>query len=178
VNEAFYFPAGSLTEAADASDLDAFRRGWYSRALHAMGEPSLSCGTSGPESYRFLWLRTWGRPVAVRFRADAAALDVVELDGAGGYDPGKVLRKASEHLGPADSAALRSALEAAAIWSMPPESTRMGLDGAQWILEARREGEYRVIDRWSPEPGPFRALCELLIRQAGVQLDSGANALY
>jgi hypothetical protein len=28
----------------------------------------------------------------------------------------------------------------------------VGLDGAQWIIEGIKGGEYHVIDRWSPEP--------------------------
>src|SRR3546814_11536268 len=29
-----------------------------------------------------------------------------------------------------------------------------GLDGAQWILEAVKGGQYYLVDRWSPRPEP------------------------
>ncbi len=179
MNETHYFPIGALT--CDAGVDDAFRRAWYSRALEAMGEPSLSGGTIGQETYRFLWLRTWSRPVVVRFGLDTAPvrLHVIELDGAGGFDQGKVSRRDAEQLGPEDSLALLHALESADIWSMPTEDPKVGLDGAQWILEARRGDAYRAIDRWSPDAGPYRTLCELLLRKARVQFDPrGRNGLY
>jgi hypothetical protein len=81
-SDQFFFPDGSLG------------RRWYSQHLRAMSEPSLSCGRPKGEVYRFLWLRTWGRPVAVRVEAAPGDLFVaaVELDGAAGR-PGKVSRR-------------------------------------------------------------------------------------
>jgi hypothetical protein len=144
-----------------------------------MRELALSCGDVPADTYRFLWLRSWGRPVAVRFHLGelAMSLNIVELDGAGGYDPGRVSRRTAIQLSPSESAKLRHALDLSNIWSSA-EDARQGFDGAQWILEARSDGGYRVVDQWSPKPGAFRALCELLIRLARVRLDSGANALY
>jgi hypothetical protein len=75
-----FFPQGELYSLR--SDLDAFVREWYSMHLRAMGEPSLSCGLpSEEEVYRFLWLRTFHHPIAVRIvrTADGAKLDVTEL---------------------------------------------------------------------------------------------------
>ena len=57
-----YFPD------AKSGGLDDFVRGWYGKHLTVMREPSLWLARSSPrESYRFTWLRTWGRPVAIRF---------------------------------------------------------------------------------------------------------------
>src|SRR3989441_4894829 len=74
-----YFPIG-LLEPRDSRG-DAFRRRWYSSHLRAMGESSISCGADSMETYRFLWLRTFHRPVSVRIakRGDGAKLTVVEL---------------------------------------------------------------------------------------------------
>src|SRR6266481_2721376 len=62
----FFFPKGALGQRGSQFDEDAFNREWYSKHLRSMAEPSLSCGEPRGESYRFLWLRTWGRPIAVR----------------------------------------------------------------------------------------------------------------
>jgi len=59
-----YFPVGTFGPL----NSDLFVREWYSKHLVAMEEPSLSCGVlEDTETYRFLWLRTFHNPVAVRF---------------------------------------------------------------------------------------------------------------
>jgi hypothetical protein len=64
-----------------------------------MGEPSLldvSRQDSTVEIYRFLWLRSFHHPIAVRLsvRKDGSALLISkETDGKGGYKPGKLIRK-------------------------------------------------------------------------------------
>src|SRR5688572_20568151 len=62
-----YFPDRIFDEEQRVDDLVDT---WYSKHLRAMGEPSLvSLSSRGPrdiEAYRFLWLPTWGHPVAVR----------------------------------------------------------------------------------------------------------------
>ena len=67
---------------------------WYSKHLRAMKEPSLWKLAQNDRSavvYRFLWLPTFDRPVSVRLvkSGESALLDAVELDGRGGYEPGK-----------------------------------------------------------------------------------------
>src|SRR5215468_3618237 len=87
-----YFPVGTF----GPRNSDLFVREWYSNHLVAMGELSLSCGVlQDTETYRFLWLRTFHNPVAVRVfrRGDDYDLEGVILDGAGGYNPGHVSRR-------------------------------------------------------------------------------------
>ena len=52
--------------------------------------PRTDCGL---ESYRFLWLRTFHKPIAVRvWSADSRYYLVVkELSGQGGYEPGRII---------------------------------------------------------------------------------------
>lgn len=52
---------------------DDFVRGWYSSHLRSMAEPSLSCGAI-EDSYRFVWLRSFHSPVAVRMYRDRDGL--------------------------------------------------------------------------------------------------------
>jgi hypothetical protein len=149
-----YFPAGVL---GDTSDEHQFRADWYSKHLTAMGEPSLwelSRQDSTVEVYRFLWLRTFHHPISVRLavRKDGTALLVSkEMDGMGGYEPGKLIRNTTAPLSKEQTELFRGRVEDFAIWKLPTrQSDGIGLDGAQWIIEMAKSGRYHVIDRWSP----------------------------
>ena len=163
----FFFPQRVLGERLPQFDEDAFTREWYSKHLRAMAEPSLSCGQSSGESYRFLWLRTWGRPIAVRIETGPSnTLTAVELDGAGGYEPGKVSRRVQRPLNGDEWKTLSHALKTTGFWKMPGRLPNHGFDGARWIL--RSERDYHVVDRWSPATGAYREFCLMLVKLAGL----------
>lgn len=165
----FFFPMVVLGERRPQFDHDAFRREWYSKHLRAMAEPSLSCGESPGESYRFLWLRTFGHPIAVRVEtARSNTLTAVELDGAGGYEPGKISRRVQRQLSTEEWKGLSEALKATDFWNMPGQSGDLGLDGAQWIMEGRSGHDYHVVDRWMPPAGAYRELCLMLVKFSGL----------
>jgi len=172
----YFIPRGIVSP--DRPDRDVFVREWYSKHLRVMGEPSLSCGpTSAVETYRLLWLRTFHRPVAVRVSRDGrdSRLGVVELTGAGGYEPGRIAARSERVLSEADWKDLSAALSKLSFWSMPtqaPKSASVGLDGAQWILEGRRGlADYHIVDRWSPWEGAYRDVGLMFISLAGISVD-------
>lgn len=71
---------------------DARTRCWYSAHLDAMEErPLREAVSTGGEAYRFLWLRTFHRPVVIRVvaRNGQIVLETKETDGHGGYAPGR-----------------------------------------------------------------------------------------
>ena len=154
----YYFPNGALNQADERSD--TFIRGWYSSQLTAMAEPSLSCGLRPGQEYRFTWLRTFHHPVVVRVSQNQGrvSLTAIELNGAGGYEPGKVLRRKEATLSNAQFRDLQAALAGASFWSIPTTEENSGLDGAEWIVEASDNGRYHVVVRWSPNDGPIHAL--------------------
>ena len=137
------------------------REGWYGKHLRAAGEGRL-CGRAGvEEAYRFTWLRTFHAPVVVRVekRGGRYVLTAKQLDGAGGYEPGGLVANRTVQLGSGEWAHLRVLLDSAAFWSPGPmtEDPRIGLDGAQWILEGVHGHRYQAVDLWSPEEtGPGR----------------------
>jgi hypothetical protein len=135
LDDSFFFPPGTLGPRRARFDEDAFRRQWYSSHLRAMTEPSLSCGNLEGETYRFLWLRTFHPPIAVRLTVTQGTARIlsVQLSGAGGYHPGTVVHRTEHLLPPQEWNQVRDAINVAHFWQMGAwEGKPGGLDGAQW----------------------------------------------
>jgi hypothetical protein len=160
----YYFANGALDSSRPK--IDRMLREWYSKYLRAALEPSLSCGR-GPDgfAYRFLWLRSAHRPISIRIEKEGPlfALHAVELDGAGGSEPGGIVRRIDRALSPAERDKFQARLAAVGFWELRKNQDRFGLDGAQWILEGAEDDRYQVVERWSPGPGAYRDFCLLLI---------------
>ncbi len=169
-----YFPPGQLSERAEA---DAFITEWYSGALAALREPSLLQNVlGGCETYRFLWLRTFDPPIALRLEGGSdgwGVLTVKVADGTGGYNPGTLHYESAVAVNPTQVQRLRVLLDRAGFWESPTQEPMTGtvnVDGARWVFEATKEGRYHVLDRWSPSSGPYRAAALLLVRLARLQI--------
>jgi hypothetical protein len=156
-----YFPPAAL----QVSTAD-----WYSKHLTALQEPSLYAMRTerGTEVYRFLWLRTFHHPVAVRVvcKEDGDTIVCKTCAGAGGYEPGRLILNRSAPFSPQQKTQLKTLLESSGFWELPSKDTSLGLDGSQWIVEAVKDGRYHIVDRWSPQSGAVRDLGLFLI-QAG-----------
>ncbi len=155
-----YFPQSIFAEKRDDGD---FRARWYSRNLRALREPSLLNLSANAVVYRFTWLRTFHHPICVRItiRDDNAATVVWKVaSGQAGYDPGRLVTNSQRDIGGVQLDRIRNLLRQIDLPHQPTEldSDLVGLDGAQWILEASEHGNYTVLDRWSPENGPLREL--------------------
>jgi hypothetical protein len=146
-----YFPTGILD--ADIDPNFRFpRQRWYAKHLRAMSEPSLfaSANDKTMQAYRFLWLRTFNRPVAVRVVIGADGTGTVNtkvLDGAGGYSPGKVIVDRSNEVKKEQVQAFFKLLADTNFWTIETEQHSSGKDGAQWIVEGLQDGRYHVVDR-------------------------------
>ena len=170
----YFFPKSAFS-TGEGQD-DQFTRTWYTKHLKAMSEPSLSCGlVNGEDTYRFIWLRTFHHPIAVKITLTKSQikLEAKELSGAGGYEPGKILRKTNKILTNAQWENVLSSVAKAKFWNDQPKVTLLGLDGAQWIYEARRGTSYRVIERWTPDDKNYRNLGLTMIRLAGWLVPEG-----
>ena len=154
-----FFPKSSLDPRGDD-----FKANWYSTQLRALQEPSLFALATNrkAESYRFLWLRTFHHPVAVRvdLQADGSWMLVTKVaNGAGGYSPGSVTTNTSRQLTAHEVQSFRSKVESGGFWNAPsPINDQTGTDGSQWIIEGVKAGRYHVVDRWMPKNGPARDL--------------------
>jgi hypothetical protein len=168
-----YFPPGTLDDTAQSSH---FKEQWYSDQLQALKELSLweLSKTQKTQTYRFLWLRTFHRPISVRLdihQDGTALLTTKATDGQGGYKPGRLVLGKTRALTKEQTSWALDRIKEVGYWGLPTyekpkegvgpngeKTVQIGLDGAQWILEGVKNGKYQVTDRWSPESGPIRSL--------------------
>ena len=62
-------------------------------------------------------------------------------------------------------------MENAGLWEAPDKDDRLGLDGAEWVVEGRRKGQYQFRSVWSPDDKSFpqyRKACEYMLTLAGI----------
>jgi len=168
-----YFPAGALFSRPD---MDARKRQWYGYQLIALREASLSnpLPPEGCQTVRFLWLRTFDHPVAIRVsqqRDGSARLVVKMASGAGGYDPGALVLNRSRNLTPEELRAFLAAFEDASFWSLSNDE-KVGFDGSHWILEGATHDRYHIVDWRSPSSGAIRDVGLKLIALAGLQSET------
>jgi hypothetical protein len=149
-----YFPVGVFSWECPSSE------------LREMDEPSLweVSQKSKREVYRFLWLRTFHQPIAVRLtiNPDGSGDLVAKLmGGKGGYDTGLLASNEQSHLPPVEARSFIEKLMKADFWTLSPTRFQdsYGRDGAMWIVEGTKNGTYHVVARWSPRDGPYRDAC-------------------
>jgi len=169
---------------------------WYSKKLVAMGEPSLSCGVlEDAETYRFLWIPAFLDSVAVRVfrRGDDYGLEAVILGpghyvpGADRYDlpsldryyPGDVSRRVTRALSRDEWQTVIARLDEIQFWQMRPTGCyfvpcdlrggNSDADGARWIVEARRNGRYHIVDRLYGPDSTLRSVGRLFTNLANLK---------
>jgi hypothetical protein len=151
--------------------LDSFVVKWYAGQLSALKEPSLfeAKQDSTIQSYRFLWLRTFHHPVAIRVRIypdGTGTLFTKVAGGAGGYKPGNLILNKAVSLTEERVRNVLERIQRLKYWMLPlRDANARGLDGAQWVMEGIDHGKYRLIDRWSPKEGPVRELGLYFLRE-------------
>jgi hypothetical protein len=116
--------------------------------------------------------------VRIQRSGSSIILRAVELDGAGGYAPGKIDKEVNKELSPAELETVVAKLDKTGFWQMEPreDPSRIGLDGATWILEGSRNGKYQVVDRWSPQSGDFRDACLFFLQLSNLM--TPADRIY
>ncbi|MEY2407681.1 MAG: hypothetical protein QOF48_351 [Verrucomicrobiota bacterium] len=152
-----FFPAGAVKAA-----------GWYSRTLQSMTEHLLYQQSTNKtvEQYRFLWLRTFHKPIAVRIWKDSAGitLRVIRLSGTGGNDPGKIERDESFALTADQWKGFLKLLEKSSFWASPvTDRSWRYRDGSVWVLEGQAGGNYHVLDHQSLTPDDGRHLEDFVL---------------
>lgn len=128
-----------------------FSINWYSKHLKALREPVLS-DTLPTKVFRFTWLRTFDNPIVIGIENynNTVTLYWKVSDGAGGYEPGKLIEEKRKNLSKKEWKLIVDKVNAINFWSLPStENEILGTDGSQWILEGKELGKYHFVDRWS-----------------------------
>lgn len=150
-----------------------FVLGWYSGQLFALKEP-LVYNQTNRTIYRFTWLRTFHKPVAIRLEKtdNSCTLYWKQASGAGGYDPGELTVNSSKQLTKAQWNKFISLLQSTDFWNMTTKSKDdMGNDGSQWIIEGMENGKYHVVDRWTPRKNNFHKCGQYLIELTDLKVN-------
>jgi hypothetical protein len=112
-----------------------------------------------------------GRQQQEQIRIDVSAhgrprLTTKMTNGAGGYEPGHILQNSTSTLTRDQTEWFLGKIEDNKFWKLSAvDKTRMGLDGGQWIIEGVKDGNYHIVDRWSPEGGPVRTIGLLMLHK-------------
>jgi len=167
-SDSLYFP---IAQFHGYSIADTMKAQWYSYMLLGLKEPIIFNDSSSKEIFRFTWLRSFHHPISIRIvkSNDKIYLYSKEADGAGGYQPGRIIFDETRILSIDDWNTFMDYVKS--INSGPKYVERDGLDGAQWILEEKSSRGYHVTDKWSPDEGDrFRECCEFLLRLSGIKI--------
>ena len=169
--DAYYFPIGTFSPLAGTpSSEDDVRRRWYAKHLRALEQASLICGPAPATAYRFTYLRSFHRPIVVQVDVSQDRqrwLSAWEANGAGGYEPGEVIRRLRRLLAPQEWADLQRRLAAADVCTLDASKASNAHDGASWVVEVKERGSYCAVARQSPKDATLRALGLFFIEASG-----------
>ncbi len=169
-----YFPPQTFTSPAAS-----FQTYWYSRDLFALGQRPLWPPSPSATVFRFTYLGAFTGPKCVML--------TVLPDGSGTVSM-KALNPSHDQLSIDESKAASAeqvsrffdALKKANYWNAAAEVPSRGLDGAEWIIEGVRDGQYRIVLRWcpgveshAPETLAFADAARLLFEFAGHKYKGG-----
>jgi hypothetical protein len=154
------FPKGSL---GPTPRQDEFKQAWYSSELKALQESSLFALAKdrSTECYRFLWLRTFHHPVAIRLdiNPDGSGILTTKIaSGAAGFNPGILREDRKIAMDQQQIRMFQTRVDQVGFWRLGPDTKPGGNDGAKWIIEGVKDGKYHLVDRWSPKTGAIRVL--------------------
>lgn len=147
-----------------------FHINWYARHLDALDEPVLS-DSLPTKVFRFTWLRTFHNPIVIGLENnnDSIILYWKVCDGAGGYEPGKIIENKNKILTKKEWDDFVVNVNSINFWNLPTtQSGILGTDGAQWILEGKKLGKYHVVDRWSG--GTIENICLKLLELTNIKI--------
>ena len=146
---------------------------YFSRHLKALKEPKLYENYEY-EAYRFTWLRTFNNPVAIRLekREDKYFLFVKKTNGAGGYNPGRLVRNYQVKITQEQWDEVQRKIYNMNFWSVPTiEQTNMiVMDGSTWIFEAKKGEKYHMAYRHATQGSEVKELCMLLLNMSGLRI--------
>jgi len=162
-----YFPIGLFSEFADASEWVAR---WYASELRKLAEPSLWTATpkQGAALFRFTVIPCRAPSFIVRLAVDSDGSGTLTTKWrvrSNGATEASDVRQESMPVGSEQVKKFVELLNDADFWSMPAEKPAQGLDGQEWLLESKQNGEYHIVDRWNGVmEDSYHKACEYLYK--------------
>ncbi len=146
---------------------------WFSKQLNGLGEPIISEKYKN-ETYRFTWLRTFHNPISVRIekRIDKYFLTLKRTNGAGGYEPGKLINNEEFQISDEEWNNIKMKIYNINFWKIPTieMSNFIVADGAIWILEANKEKSYKMVYRNSASKSEVKEICKYLLKLSKLKI--------
>jgi hypothetical protein len=146
----------------------SFLNGEYSNFLVPLSEASLWEASRDLKicAYQFSWWRTFDARIVVRLTLPDNGSSILQVKIWGRMsDYYRTLKLTNFQVNQ-----FLSKLEETNFWSMPSTHQRHGFDGARWIIEGVRDGQYHVVNRWCPEEEGFRDAVLMLVELAGLNV--------
>jgi len=167
-----------LSDTMFNNRIDSFRNAWYSKHLRAMREPVIYSDKTNKEVIRFTWLRTFHEPIVIRIVNNNGFYSIYlkKTNGQGGYKTGILVVAEKNHLDSEKWNDIIKKLNESGFWKMPTNVPDFGLDGAQWVLEAKIGGKYHVVDRWAGYESEIGQFCLDLLKMTNLKIEK--NKIY
>jgi hypothetical protein len=128
-------------------------------------------------------MRSFHELVSVRFDLETDGMATItnkKTSGPGGTAPGYVVGNRTRTLTRQQSEWFLEQVNQSGFWKLnshnDPEDDG-GADGARWVIEGVKSGEYHAVDRWSPKSGPVRTLGLALVMDLA-RMKVPATAIY
>lgn len=133
----------SLAAAQEKYFPPDFPSNWYVGDLKALRESPLweASKTQRTQSYRFLWLRSFHHPIAIRIdlNADGTSSLIEKMTGGVTGHPGKLIQNKTITLNHEETGEFLRRVERSGFWKLQQPSEGFGVDGARWIMEGVRK---------------------------------------
>ena len=171
----YYFPLDVFKDTSSFVGYERFVVSWYSKHLFAMKEPIFYADKSKNEIYRFTWLRTFNNPIAIRVEkhGDLYLLFWKLCDGAGGYEPGKLVINKQKKIDKSTWNKLKNKINHINFWDLNTHEKSSGSDGSRWILEGKFQNQYNVVDRWTPnKKDKYYNCCDFILGLTDLKINS------
>jgi len=144
---------------------------YFSAQLAALGEDSIKDNEG--HTYRFSCFRSFHFPFAIRVDANASGggLLTFAMCDAPLYPSGSDMNVAwTLDISEEQMSTLSQSIEQNGFWDMPVSIREYGLDGSNWIVECVRDGQYHVVERWTPREGEIFDIGSLFTSLSGERI--------
>lgn len=170
----FYFPLYKKMQDSitNFNALDTFTNLWYSNTLSEFKEPNVYRYSGKDDIYRFCWLRSFNNPVVIKLQKheDEYILTTKEMINNGGYIPNEFVVNSNRSLSVLTWNDWEIKLGRIGFWNRPAfDPASRPMDGADWILEAKINGKYHFVTRYSNDIF-FRECCKYLLRLSNLKI--------